>query len=107
MRMQVLGAVTLMLAGAAQASSEQAWQEHDDQLKARCLAASQLQETQVAGLPVLFDDAVGYTALLLSGRYPQAHMQGRMGRELCLYDRRSGQARIAEADALEAWPAPE
>ncbi|HSC85518.1 MAG TPA: hypothetical protein VLC30_18045 [Pseudomonas sp.] len=107
MQTQILGVVALLLAGAVQASSEQAWQAQDAELKARCLAASQLREAHVAGAPVLFDDSVGYTALLLSGRYVQPQMHGRMGRELCLYDRRSGQARIAEADALETWPAPE
>lgn len=38
--------------------------------------------------------------LLLQGRYPQPHMQGRQGRELCLYRRATGKASVSEADAL-------
>ncbi len=47
-----------------------------------------------------FDDEVGYSALLLQGRYPQPHMQGHQGRELCLYRRATGKASVSEADAL-------
>ena len=43
---------------------------------------------------------MGYTALLLQGRYPQKHMKNRLGRELCLFERKSGTAHVTEADAF-------
>lgn len=52
------------------------------------------------GKPALFSDDVGYTALLLQGRYPQKHMKNGLGRELCLFERKSGTAHVTEADAF-------
>ena len=43
---------------------------------------------------------MGYTALLLQGRYPQKHMNNLLGRELCLFERKSGTAHVTEADAF-------
>jgi hypothetical protein len=40
--------------------------------------------------------------LLLEGVAPQPFRKGARVRELCMYDQRSGQARVAEADALFA-----
>jgi hypothetical protein len=95
-----LALLLLVAAGPALASSDQAWQAQERDMRERCLAASQLQHARIAGEPVLFDDRLGISALLLSGRYPQPHMQGQRGRELCLYQRSSGTAHIAEADRL-------
>jgi hypothetical protein len=47
-----------------------------------------------------FDDSLGYSALLLSGLYPQPHMKHKPGRELCLFDRRSRRAAVTVADGL-------
>ena len=47
-----------------------------------------------------FDDRVGYSAVVLEGRYPQAHMKNRLGRELCLWQRSKQKASIVEADTL-------
>lgn len=62
--------------------------------------ASGLRQVRAVGQVLPFDDEVGYSALLLQGRYPQPHMQGRQGRELCLYRRATGKASVSEADAL-------
>jgi len=43
---------------------------------------------------------LGLSALLLEGTYPQPHMRGRKGLELCLLEQRSGRASVAEADRL-------
>ena len=82
----------------AQASSEQAWAASDRQMNDRCLAASQLKGTRVLGSPAMFDDSVGYSALLLEGRYRPAHMKNRSGRELCLFHRSTGRAVVTEWD---------
>ncbi|WP_413661842.1 hypothetical protein [Metapseudomonas otitidis] len=49
---------------------------------------------------MVFDDRLGLTALMITGRYPQPHMKGRSGNELCLYARKTGNAYISEADRL-------
>ncbi|RMK32905.1 hypothetical protein ACRS0Q_04400 [Pseudomonas aeruginosa] len=93
--------VCLLLASApAWASTAEAWQAHDAMVRAACLKASGLRQVRAVGQVLPFDDEVGYSALLLQGRYPQPYMQGRQGRELCLYRRATGKASVSEADAL-------
>ena len=91
---------TLLLSPLAQASSEAAWQQHDKNLQQACVQASGLKAVKVVGKPIMYDDSVGYDALLLEGRYPQKHMKNQLGRELCLYQRQSGKAVVSEADQL-------
>ena len=59
-----------------------------------------IEAHKTLGKPALFSDDVGYTALLLQGRYPQKHMKNLLGRELCLFERKSGTAHVTEADAF-------
>lgn len=80
----------------AQASSDQAWNEHYKQMNAHCIAASTLKNVKILGKPAEFDDRVGYSALLLEGRYPQKHMNNRKGTELCLYERQRKTAFVTE-----------
>lgn len=95
-----LGLILLATLGNAQASSEEAWAEHDQQVLQACVAASQLKDTQAVGRPAEFDDSVGYSVLLLQGRYPQAHMKNRTGRELCLFDKKTRSAHVSEWDSI-------
>lgn len=90
-------AVALLAATPLQASSPQAWDAQRRQLREACRQASALRQTRPLGDPVDFPELV---ALLQGGIYPQPHMAGRRGRELCLFDKRSGRARVAEADRL-------
>jgi hypothetical protein len=69
-----------------------------------CLKASQLKNTKPAGSPAMFDDSVGYSALLLKGRYPQPHMKNLAGTELCLYQRQSKKATVTEWDKVMTVP---
>lgn len=105
--------VGLLLAGplapAAQASSPEAWRAYDRQVRAACLAISRLLQPRALGeridVPVAEASPDGTTALisalLLEGRYPQPHMGGQKGRELCLFDQRTRRATVAEADVLD------
>ncbi len=86
--------------GLAFASSPAAWSEHDREVAATCAKASGLKDAQAVGLPMAYDDRVGITALLIQGRYPQAHMKNRVGRELCLFDRETREAAVTEADQI-------
>jgi len=90
----------LCLCATAQASSDEAWAAHDQQVIDACVAASQLKDSQPVGRPAEFDDSVGYSALLLQGRYPQAHMKNRQGRELCLFDKKQQRAQVSEWDSI-------
>lgn len=89
--------ITCALAsGAAHASSSQAWNEYRQQMLKSCLAASQFKDAHARGKPAEFDDQTGFSALLIEGVYPQKHMNGRTGTELCLYDRRAQKAFVSE-----------
>ena len=85
--------------GVAHASSTQAWNDYRQQMLKSCLAASQFKNAHALGKPAEFDDRTAYSALLVEGVYPQKHMKGRTGTELCLYDRQRQQAFVTEWDA--------
>ena len=99
-------AVTAITCTLATASSPAAWLVHDRELAAACATASGLKHAQAAGKPMAFDDKVGLTALLVSGRYTQPHIKNRTGRVLCLYDRKTKVASVVEADQLGMHPPP-
>ena len=98
----ILAIVVSLLAGSASASSPAAWKASEAQARRTCLATSGLKMAR-ATAGVLFSDDVGRTALLVTGRWPQAHMKGRMGTMLCLFDRRTGKAEVSEA---AGWSGP-
>ncbi|WP_187775901.1 hypothetical protein [Salinicola corii] len=95
-----LATALLAMAGPAHASSDAAWEEHDRAVIEQCQQASQFPDAAPAGKPVLFDDEAGMTALLIQGHYPQDHMNGQAGQELCLFLRSSQEVYIADADKL-------
>jgi len=84
----------------AQASSPDAWAAYDKAVLASCTKASQLSHAKPVGNAALFDDRVGYSALLLEGQYPQKHMKGQRGTELCLYHKKSKTAHVTEWDSV-------
>lgn len=90
------------LASQAQASSPDAWAAFDKAVLASCTKASQLNHVKPVGNAAQFDDRVGYTALLLEGKYPQKHMKGQTGTELCLYEKKSKTAYVTEWDSVRA-----
>ena len=79
-------------------SSEQAWNKHDQEIKAACIKASQLKNAKTVSNVMLFDDRVGYSALLIQGKYPQAHMKNKTGQELCLWNKTTKKAYLTEAN---------
>lgn len=98
--------LTLALAATTtQAATPSAWSAHDRALLAKCQQASHLKNPRAAGTPALFDDSLGYTALLLKGTYPQAFMHNQNGTELCLFHRASQKAVVTEWDGVTTPPA--
>ncbi|SER56519.1 hypothetical protein SAMN03159444_04459 [Pseudomonas sp. NFACC02] len=91
-------------AGQASASSPDAWKAFDKTLVDSCVAASSLKNAKPAGAPAMFDDSVGYSALLIKGQYKQAFMKNKTGTELCLYDRKNKKALITEWDNVTTLP---
>ncbi|MGU7883666.1 hypothetical protein ACV22Y_27850 [Burkholderia sp. AW50-3] len=89
-----------VLPSAAFASSPPAWIESQDEMTLECVRNSELRNPEPVGDIVGFDDRAGYSVLLMQGQYPQKHMRGQTGRELCLYNRRDKMAYVTEADAL-------
>lgn len=88
------------LASQAQGSSPDAWAAYDKTVLASCTKASGLKDAKPVGNAAQFDDRVGYTALLLQGQYPQKHMKGQQGTELCLYNKKSKTAFVTEWDSI-------
>ncbi|WP_212625757.1 hypothetical protein [Pseudomonas sp. PP3] len=88
------------LATQAHASSPDAWAAYDKTVLASCTKASGLKDAKPVGNAAQFDDRVGYTALLLQGQYPQKHMKGAQGTELCLYNKKSKTAYVTEWDSI-------
>ncbi len=85
---------------AARGSTPEAWKDFAAEVVQACVAASTLRDARAAGGRIDFDDRIGYSALLITGHYPQPHMNNRSGRELCLFDRRTRSATVAPADGL-------
>jgi hypothetical protein len=88
------------LATQVHASSPDAWAAYDKAVLASCTKASGLKDAKPVGTAAQFDDRVGYTALLLQGQYPQKHMKGQQGTELCLYNKQSKTAYVTEWDSI-------
>ncbi|MFN2994921.1 hypothetical protein [Serratia plymuthica] len=88
----------------AAASSEAAWTKGDKAMQVACLKASRLKAAKAVGAIIHYDDDVGYSALLIGGRYPQPFMKNKPGKELCLYQRATQKAVIQEADGFLGKP---
>jgi hypothetical protein len=92
--------ITIGRAGAIDGSTPDAWEAHRNEVVAACAAASNLRDARPGGSLVEFDDRVGFSAVVIEGRYPQAHMKGRRGRVLCLFDKRTRTPFVSDADSL-------
>ena len=104
-----VGVLLGMGAPRARASSPDAWRAYDSEVRSACLKASRLLQPRVLGeridVPAAEVSPTGVTliisALLITGRFPQAHMRGQTGRELCLFEQRTRRATVADADQLD------
>lgn len=101
-RTTLLAAIVLLAPTAAGASGKEAWAALDRETAAACTAAAGLLDPTVSA-PLRFSDGFGVDARLVRGTWPQAHMQGREGTMLCLYDRRTRRTEVQPADG---WQAP-
>ncbi|TCV96776.1 hypothetical protein [Biostraticola tofi] len=99
----LIGPLALLLSvasGAAHASSDDAWAAFDQDVTRACIAASGIQQARPSTI-VGFDDRVGVVAMLVEDR-----TRGSSTAKLCLYDKKSKQAYVDQADAWSAPPQP-
>ena len=94
-------AAGIAASGPAFPASPEAWSSHKAEVVAKCTKASGLKDAKLVGELIEYDDSVGFTAALIAGTYPQAHMRNQPGRSLCLFDKRTRLAHAAPADSLK------
>jgi hypothetical protein len=82
----------LSLAPLANASSDGAWNALFAKANGTCIGQSRMVSPE-ATAPVVFDDATGKIAVLLREKNPRSK---KMVNVICLYDKKSGKASIAE-----------
>ncbi len=98
--MRLFLAVALLVAVPAAASTPAAMAQGEADAKMACRKASDLRNPKTLGAPLLFSDAAGKTAMLVTGTWRPKHMKGARAVMLCLYDRA---ARIAETQEAGKW----
>ena len=98
-----LGSAALALAtgsGTAWASNDQAWSAFNAQVTRACVAASGIRNARPSVI-VGFDDRVGKVAMLISER-----TRGSSRAKLCLYDKKTRETYVDDADTWSAPPQP-
>ena len=96
----LLAAAVLLVALPTAASTPKAWAQGTTDAKASCRKVSGLKNAATPGEPLLFSDANGKTAILVTGTWRPAHMKGARATMLCLYDRIT---RTAETQEASNW----
>ncbi|MDM9627767.1 hypothetical protein QTL95_17890 [Rhizobium sp. S152] len=82
----------LSLSQFASASSDSAWSALSAKANGTCIGQSRMVSPE-ATAPVVFDDATGKIAILLREKSAKSK---KLVNLICLYDKKSGQASIAE-----------
>jgi len=90
--------ILLLIPGMAIASSPEAWRQHFKEVESSCIKKSNLSKAKPVGRVILFSDDVGYDALIIKGHYPQPHMKNALGKELCLFNKRTRKAETSSID---------
>ncbi|WP_018896439.1 hypothetical protein [Rhizobium sp. 2MFCol3.1] len=96
MRKQTILAITLAttMSHYASASSDGAWNALFAKVNGTCIGQSGF-DTPEASAPVVFDDATGKIAVLLRGSVGRGKAKT-ISSVICLYDKKTGRASIAE-----------
>ena len=96
MKFLIASIALVAAAGPALASTDAAWAASNRAGRAACIAAANLARPSVSA-PLSFSDQVGRDAMLVRGMYKRRFMKNAWGTMLCLYDRRTHRAEVAEA----------
>lgn len=84
------------------ASSPDAWQQYYQEITTKCLKSSGLNNPKPVGQVINFSQDVGYDALLIRGNYPQSHMNNQEGQFLCLFNQKTRQVYLSDANKLQS-----
>lgn len=97
MLMKLATAALALLATTAQsyASSDDAWKALFAKVNGTCIGMSRMNTPEVSA-PIVFDDATGKVAILLRGSLGKAKGRAQTVNLMCLYDKKTGRASIAE-----------
>lgn len=96
MRHLLVGIVLITCSLPVHGSTPTAWSKLERDAKRSCIAASNFRQPRASEM-IVFSDAVGQVALLVTGIYRQPHMKGVRGTNLCLYNRRTRASAVEEA----------
>jgi hypothetical protein len=87
----------------AYSATPNAYATVDRRSKRACIESSALRNASV-GAVVRFSDRSGMDARIVTGNYPQAHMNGAGGTVLCLYNRATGRAETQDMSPFTQQP---
>ncbi|MGG6896427.1 MULTISPECIES: hypothetical protein [Rhizobium] len=93
-KITITAAIALTACQYASASSNAAWNALFAKVNGTCIGQSGI-DTPEASAPVVFDDATGKIAVLLRGRLGKGAAKKNVSL-ICLYDKKTGRASIAE-----------
>lgn len=94
-------AVAAAFAVPAIASSPDAWAEHEAAVTQACATATGFKNAKAHTKLIMFDDSVGYDAIIITGEWPNEHMMGATGEMLCLYNKSTQTAVVSEFEHVE------
>lgn len=93
-------AVIIFISTHVTASSGDAWKLHHKEVVAACKKNSELTQVKVGSDIMGFSDEVGVDALVISGRYPQPHMNNTKTTMLCLFNKKTKTTAFSEMSGL-------
>ncbi|MBN8954310.1 MULTISPECIES: hypothetical protein [unclassified Rhizobium] len=95
-----IAALALLVSSAqSYASSERAWDALFAKVNGTCIGMSRMNTPEVSA-PIVFDDATGKVGLLLRGSIGKSKAAVQNVNLLCLYDKKTGKASIAEYKSM-------
>lgn len=84
-----------------EASSSNAWKEYHKKVFTKCSKISALKNPkQIGSIEPMVIQEIDYGAILLSGKYPQPHMNNATGNFICLFNNKEGTCTCSEVDWL-------
>ncbi|TCL67160.1 hypothetical protein [Rhizobium sp. BK251] len=94
-RLAVAASILAATIQQAEASSDASWNALFAKVNGTCIGLSGMN-TPEASAPIVFDDAAGKVAVLLRGSVGRGKTKVRNVNLMCLYDKKTGRASIAE-----------
>ena len=99
-RIIIASCITMLITASHQSSaaSPDAWVEHHNEVRQKCIQSSNLLQAKQAGDVVDFSDEIGFSILIVKGIHKSDKKTP--GTEVCLLNRSNRSVNITEADKL-------